>query len=360
MITHCFAANFNSRLYQELSKSQKENINYSPISLKMALNLLYYGTDGETKQYFEKEFAFSASNRRAFKAEYDLMTSIQKNKNSSTKLQLSNSVWFKDVSTIEKDYLKEITSLNVSTGTLDLKMMNDWAAKATQGKITKIIDAITPEMFAVFINAIYFKADWNIPFIKTETRMENFSSSKTTSLKVPMMHQLYDHPYHEDQNAQWLKLSYKDSPFVMYLALPKKRFALYTVEQKLSDDYLLKIEKAMRSKKIQISLPKFKFEQKISLKQTMQDIGLEKLFDKLNYTRLSKNPELSISEIVQATSITVDEKGTEAAAVTAISVLTGMAPPQNPTPFIADQPFLFILKNESTGEIYFMGRVMKP
>lgn len=358
--SHTFAANFNSRFYQELTKTEKENINFSPISLKMALNLVYLGADGETKSFFEQEFNFT--NRHPFQAEYELMKSLQKEKNSPTQLQLSNSVWFKNINLIENNYLKEIKSRNVPTGPLDQKMMNDWVEKATQGKIKNIIDSISPDMFAIFINAIYFKAQWYIPFEEKNTKAENFFSSKATTSKVQMMHQTNHILYHEDQLGQWIKLPYKGSPFVMYFALPKKRFALNLLEKKLTDDYLKKMEGAMTSTKVQLSLPQFKFDQKSSIKNILKNMGLNKLFERANYLRLSKNPELAISEIFQATSITVDEEGTEASAATAVMVQTGVAMPSEEKPriFLADQPFIFILKNERTHETYFMGRMVKP
>lgn len=359
-----FPKDFNSKFYQELTKRENGNINFSPISLKMALNLVYFGTDGKTKKFFEKEFAFSSGNRHTFLAEYELMTALEKEKDPDIKaeLQLSNSVWFKDPSLIEKKYLKEINSINVTTGPLDVKKINDWVADATKGKINNIIETITPEMFAVFINAIYFKAKWLAPFKKEETREENFSTSNKEIIKVQMMHQFKHMPYHEDNHSQWIKLSYKGSPFSMYFGLPKKRFVLSSLEKALSDEYISNVAKGMDSKRVKLSLPKFKFDQKTSMKSTLERMGLEKIFEKTaNYIRLSKSPELYISEIIQATYIKVDEEGTEAAAVTAVSMEAGSAPvADRPKIFLADQPFLFFLRNEKTKEIYFMGRVVKP
>lgn len=356
--THSLAANFSTRFYQQLTRSEKENLCFSPISLKMALNLVYLGAEGETKKFFEKEFEFSAENRHAFLAEYELTTSLEKDKNSTTQLQLSNSVWFKDMSLIEKNYLKEINSLNVSNGPLDIKKINTWVEDSTHGKINNIINTITPNMFAVFINAIYFKAEWLNPFKKLDTHEENFYHSPKQVIKVQMMHQLQKILYHEDSHSQWVKLPYKGSPFSMYFGLPKKRFVLSSLEKALSDEYLVNVAKGMDLKKVKLSLPKFKFDQKSSIKRTLEKMGLEKLFENVNYLKLSKSPDLSISEIIQATFITVDEAGTEAAAATAVSMEGGSAPrPEIPKIFLANQPFLFFLKNEKTNVIYFMGRV---
>lgn len=352
--TQVFAANFNARFYQELAKTEKGNISISPISLKMALHLVYLGTAGETKKYFESEFNFPANDRHPFKQEYQIMKEFPK------QLMLANSVWFQDIKVIEANYLQEVKTVNANAATINLKLINDWIEKATQGKIKNLVEKLEPNTFAVFVNALYFKADWENQFKKADTTNDFFSISPTIKTKIPLMHQAHDLFYNQDDHAQWVKLPYAGLPFALYVGLPKKRFDLKAVEQNLTDDYLKKMYATMQSTKVIVTLPRFKFDWKSSIKSKLEQMGLTKLFANANYTLLSKSPNLYISDIIQGTSMTVDEKGTEAAAATAVIMEKGLSLQVEPKKFIADQPFLFILRNEKTGEVYFMGRIVKP
>ena len=146
----------------------------------------------------------------------------------------------------------------------------------------------------------------------------------------------------------------------MMLLLPKKRFNLDNIEKSLSSKALLTLETSAQPAKVDLALPKFKFDTKGLLEPLLKQAGYIELFNSGDYANLYKKNDQAIGSIMQATQIAVDEKGTEAAAATAVMMKSLAMRREVIQTFHADQPFLFILKNEDSGEIYFMGRVTDP
>ncbi|MBC7397167.1 MAG: serpin family protein [Bdellovibrionales bacterium] len=354
------SSNVPFQLYK-LQATDPTNVNYSPLSLKLAFSLIYPGTSGTTEKTLDQIFGFSQNPGVPSAAEYELAETIQAKKIEASQLVIANSAWLKNPKSILPEFKTALSERHAEVHKLNAKDMNSWVEEATHHKITKLFDVIGKEVESVYVNAIYFKAPWQNPFEKKNTSFSPFQSSPHLSLRVPTMHIKERMPYYEDKFSQWVELAYKDSDFAMRIAIPKKRLDLRKIEEELSVEYMAKVADKLNNTEVVLALPKFKFGQRISLRELLTRAGYGDLFTagSGDFKKISSHPESSISDVLQATAIEVDETGTEAAAATGIFRETGLNL-NGPKIFNADQPFLFILLNKKTNEIYFLGRVTDP
>lgn len=354
-------SNVPFQLYR-LQATSPQNVNISPLSLKLAFAMVYSGSSGKTEKMLADLFGFNAAEKIPGAKEYELVDQLAAKKDFSTQLEIANSAWFKDVKSINAEFKNSVKELHADSFKISAKEMNSWVSDRTHGKIAKLFDQVDPETLAIFVNTIYFKAPWLFPFEKKNTALAVFTSSKHLTLKVPTMHAQNHVQYYEDENAQWVELPYHDSDFVMRLALPIKKFDLRKVEEQLSQEYLSKVASKQTGTLVTLSIPKFKFNQQVSLKNLFTSAGYGDLFAVRpgDFAKISKSSGFKIADVIQATAIEVDEVGTEAAAATAVVMEGTSLSLSRPKVFNADQPFLFVLQNKKTSEIYFMGRVTDP
>lgn len=318
--------------------------------------MVYFGSSGDTQGFLEKSFGFHDQHVDSGIEEYKLSQS------SGFKLLIANSAWFRDQSEIKESYFDQLKKQNVEHFPLKLAALNAWVKRATEGKITHLLDQLSPLVKSVFVNAIYFKADWASPFKPQDTHSENFESSDGKKKIVKMMHQTSHFDYAETDLGQVLVMPYLNPPFEMMFILPKERFGLSSTDSSLSSDTFSGIEKSLTRAKVTVSIPKFKFETSQPLSELLKKTGYGALFEKGDYSKLFKTSLGSIGDIIQATTIAVDERGTEASAASAVALMgaTFVRAPEKIKIFKADQPFFFLLKNKKSGAIYFMGRVSEP
>lgn len=347
-------------LYQLLA-ANPTNVNLSPLSLNMAFAQVYVGSNGKTKELLQQIFGFK-DDGFSFKSEFQLAKEVEKSE--TAKLYLANSVW------VRNDELKNVLpsfkqvvadEVDADLYPLAVKPLNEWVAKATHDKIKTLVDQISKSDLAYFVNAIYLKADWKSPFKKESTHSDTFRSSPHAVMKTDMMVQTSKFGYYEDDLSQWVSMPYRDLPLEMVLALPKKELNLKAVEDRLSAESMDKVLKGLKEENVEITLPKFKFDTKLSLKKIFTDAGFEQLFKGGDYSKfVSNSKNFQIADVIQATAIQVDEKGTEAAAATAVVMERTSLVQMSKKTFKADQPFLFLIRNSKSGEIYFLGRVLDP
>jgi serpin B len=175
-----------------------------------------------------------------------------------------------------------------------------------------------------------------------------------------MMKQTHPFKYFENEISQWLELPYRDSPFSMVLVLPRKPFELKPVQDKLSASYVKETLAQLKEERVEVVLPKFKIHQKVSLRGDLSFAGYGKLFNPGEWKLLSKNLEFRLGDVIQATTLEVDEQGTTASAATALTMESTSLDLGAKKSFYCDQPFLFLLMNRESGEIYFMGKLYQP
>jgi serine protease inhibitor len=351
---------FSFDLYKELSKSE-ENIFFSPYSISSALAMTYEGAKGKTADEMKAVFHFPDSNilRPNFAAVYNDINS------GSTDYQLrtGNALWVqKDyplladyASTVEKYYGGKAANLDFMKETESSRQtINSFIEQQTNNRIKDLIPKgmVDPMTRLVLTNAIYFKGTWKWEF--DDTLEEDFNTP-TIKVKAQMMRmnpEKVRFNFGENDKMQILELPYKGD-VSMLVILPAA--GIDTIDLSKLDEYkALMIETKLGG----IYLPKFKFDTKYMMKDTLSAMGMPTAFNETSadFSGMTGNEELYISAVIHQAFVSVDEKGTEAAAATGVIMMTKSAAPEKV--FRADHPFIFIIQKNDN--ILFMGRVVDP
>jgi serpin B len=244
---------------------------------------------------------------------------------------------------------------------LNVKSVNDWCSTQTRGMIPQMVDEIDPNTLLTALNAVYFESQWSDTFDANGTRLKDFTLADGTSVKLPLMHQKHLFCYGEGKDFAMLTMPYTDGCSMVVL-LPDEDSSLDRLLSSIGYDDFNKVWKKSTTCRVDILLPRFETEVEQPLIPVMQLLGVRSMFDarRADYSRLAyveRGVPVYVSEMKQKARIEVSETGTKAAAVTEQSFLVGAArPPQyrNCT-FHATRPFLYVIKDNFTGAILFMG-----
>ncbi len=357
-------------IYSKLEKSEQGNIFYSPYSIFAALAMTYEGAKGQTADEMKSVFHFPESNilRPNFAAIYN---EINK-KNKAYELRTGNALWaqydypFLEEYTnrVEQYYGGKVANLDFKTETEKSRQtINSFIEEQTNNKIKDLIPsgALSSRTKLVITNAIYFKGKWEWEFDKSDTLEQDFKITPTNIVKTQMMYMkpnkaTFNYAYLKD--VQILELPYKGGKISMLILLPTKN--LEAIEPSLTAEKLDEYKAHMKETTLDsISLPKFEFDSKYFLKDTLSAMGMPTAFTSdADFSGMDAASQLYISSVIHQAYVKVDEEGTEAAAATAVVGDLGMARPSNI--FRADHPFIFIIQEKETGTILFMGRVTDP
>tara|TARA_Y100000310_G_scaffold332712_1_gene408812 strand:+ start:215 stop:1474 length:1260 start_codon:yes stop_codon:yes gene_type:complete len=356
-------------LYSELDKSEQGNVFYSPYSVSAALAMTYEGAKGQTADEMKSVFHFPESNilRPNFAAIYNEIN----RENKAYELKTGNALWaqydyqfLEDyTSRVEKYYGGKVANLDFKQETgKSRQMINSFIEEQTNDKIKDLIPAgvLSPMTRLVLTNAIYFKGTWEWEFDKSDTREQDFRITPTNAIKTPMMYMKPDKAkfnYADIEDLQILELPYKGGKISMLILLPTEN--LDSIEPSLTAEKLTEYKARMSETKLDsISFPKFEFDTKYFMKETLSAMGMPTAFGNADFSGMDGTKNLLISQVIHQAFVKVDEKGTEAAAATAVVMKESMAMPRNV--FRADHPFIFIIQEKETENILFMGRVTDP
>jgi serpin B len=343
--------------------SENKNTFISPYSISSALAMTYAGARGETEKQMSRVLRYDLNQVNTHEGFSELNKSISALNNDSTiKLSIANALWKSESWHFYKEYL-DLTQKYYNAEIYPLKgakPINDWADKNTNGKIKVIVhDSDLPDNTRmVLTNAIYFKGDWLTAFSESATRKTKFIISEKENTDVDMMFQENEVNYFEDVQNQVLELPYKGETMSMTFVLPKDGYSLNKLssinQSNLFDIYHHNLSK----QKVKIFIPKFSFSTEYHLKEVLPKMGMPDAFDviKADFTGMSGG--LSISDVIHKAFIEVNEKGSEAAAVTAVIMIEKAAPRE--IVFNANRPFMIFITDKKTGSILFMGSIMNP
>ena len=363
-------------LYQQ-ARHHDDNLFFSPASVSTALAMTYAGAAGHTEREMASVLHFNRgqNTHEGFSTILELLNST--GDRSGYSLATANRLWgangYQFESTFlrltEETYRAELESLDFSQPEQARQMINSWVEKQTR---EKIVDLIAPGILQedtrlVLTNAIYFEGGWYSEFSKKATRQAPFHLTAMDKINVLTMEQREDFPYMEDADTQVLSMPYRGRELSMVVVLPKKVDGLAEIEDKLTNDRFSGWMMKLKSDRPVITyLPKFKMRSKFRLSGALKTMGMTSAFnDNANFSAMSKSEALLISEVVHQAFVDVDEKGTEAAAATAVVMAPTAAPiepqePPIPVTFRADHPFLFVIRDNRTGAVLFMGRMQRP
>ena len=338
----------------------------SPISITYALGMLNNGAAGETQAQINKVLGFGETGAEGINAFCKKMLTEAPNLDKSTKVLISNTIYMNKgyelkplfVSKANDCYHAEPETRNFADGkTLDV--INQWASDHTEKMIEKVLDkdSFDPSAISYLLNAIYFKGAWTEKFDKENTRDEAFKMETGEEKQLPIMHQEQEFYYAEDDDCQVLRLPYGNKAYSMTILLPKEGKTVRDLVKTLNKDTWEHYQQ-IGSAIVDVKLPRFESNTDLTLDKIMATLGMPNAFN----PNLAEFPEFCnvptyIDMMKQVARIKVNEEGTEAAAVTVIFVKLANAAPRRVS-FHATRPFLYIISEQSTGAIFFIGQFM--
>ncbi len=390
-------ATFANRLYGQLA-TKPGNLFFSPASIRIALAMTYAGARGDTAADMQRALALAAGGE-AHTAFATLLASWDKlahpaNENMAARaaadpemqryyeaelerkkivLHVVNRLWAQRGYKFRDEFLKLLRDdYHAPLAELDFRhdaeagrvTINKWVSDNTEHKIRELIarGLITDGTRLVLTNAVYFKAHWAEQFEKSATQEQPFFLDGKKQVRAPFMHQMHYFKLASFDGGQLLEMPYGDGDLVMDVVLPTARDGLPKVEKKL-DTVLAMLPSLKSGGRVDVWLPRFKTSSSFSLSDALGAIGMARAFKypDADFSGMDGGHELYISNVVHQAFVDVDENGTEAAAATAVLMAAGSAPPRDePTPFRADHPFLFLIRDTRSGAILFLGRLADP
>lgn len=361
-----FAFNFLSYVYAEESTEENNSFMISPLSLSMALAMTMNGADGETKSVMLEALKLKGFSDEEINSYYKKLREALLSTDPSTKLSIANSIWTNQNVVIKDEFVgKNRDYFNSSVESVNFSdrktagLINDWASKNTNGLIKKVIESTSSDDLMYLLNAIYFKGMWVSEFNRSNTHPKPFMLENGATVNVEMMNQTEKFNYKDNELMQLVELPYGNSAFSMIVILPKEEKKLLDVIRALNNsDYWAGLKSGLIEHEVELFLPKFKTEYSKKLNKVLTDMGMGLAFtNDAEFSGMSDIPA-KIDFVKQDTYISVDEIGTEAAAVTTVGmVMTSMPSEPQKVVFNANRPFIYVIQENYTGSILFMGIV---
>ena len=353
-------------IYKNIAENEtKENYMISPVSLSLALGMAYNGAANNTKSAFENTLNYASFLPEEINTiNQEIITNLSDNSVGSL-FEIANSIWIKNSFPVKDDFINinkkyynaEVAKLDFADAN-SVNIINNWVADKTYQKIPKIINSISNNDVLFLINAIYFKSDWKYTFKEEDTKELPFYGENTTK-NVETMYLNADLDFYENEDLLAIKLPYKNDKYAMTILLPKEGKNTQDISNLLNTTNWENWNTNFSKKTIQLEMPKFTFSYEKTLNKPLKDLGLENAFTtSADFSNISNLP-IAISYVLQKTFIEVNEKGTEAAAVTSVGFVNlSLSPNQNKVAL--NKPFLFAITEKETNSICFMGKIGMP
>jgi serine protease inhibitor len=369
-------------LYQKL-KTQQGNLFFSPYSISSALAMTYAGARGQTESEMAGVLHFDSGQTNVhsgFRTLTDRINDLQRW--NRIKILTANSLWcqrdypFKDtfLNLVKRDYHAEARPVDFEKAPdAAAKDINSWVSQKTDGKIQDIMasGSVSPETRMVLCNAIYFKGKWQAQFKTSDTQPAPFYVSSNQTVTVPMMSLDANFKTAYIDDVGLLELPYVGNDLSMVILLPgnamgpaelseMRQASLSDLEEKLTPENLrswLAVLDRAASERESISLPRFTTTQSFNLTETLKSMGMPSAFgDTADFSGMDGTRQLYISTVLHKTFVQVDESGTEAAAATTVTMVASI----EAQPFVVDHPFIFLIRDNGSGAILFLGRIVDP
>lgn len=361
---------FATRLYAKLPHDG--NLVSSPTSIRIALAMTSAGARGDTATQMETSLALQGSPlsiHDGFAAELRDLGSTS----SRQTLRVVNHLWAQKgrpfnadfVSLLQRNYAAPLGELDFNSDIDKSRLtINSFIEQSTEHKIKDLLapGAIAKETKMVLTNAVYFKADWQQSFEPSATVDAPFFVSKARTTQSKLMTTTHSFRYAKTADAQVVELPYASGQTSMMIVLPNDKDGLTKVENAIKDTSIATWASALSSTEVNVKLPRFTSTHHVSLAEALGAMGMPLAFDptKADFSGIDGKKELYLGDVVHQAFVTVDEKGTEAAAATAVVAVPPTAMPvAPPIDFRADHPFVFFIR-DTRGAVLFMGRVADP
>jgi serpin B len=361
---------FGFELFIEVcNQAGGENLMISPLSVSYALGMTYNGANAATLQAFNDVLHFGNLSAEEVNESYkDLMDQLL-DLDDHVEFALANSIWYRegfqvlpDFITINRDYFDAAVEEVDFSDPATVEIINRWIEGKTNNKIEDMLDQIPDDAVMYLINAIYFNATWKYEFEKGDTETGEFMLSDQSTYQVDYMNVSGNFQYTGNEAFTAVELPYGDSAFSMLVMLPSYANTVNDLVNMLDMGKWEEWFENSRYTGVHVELPKFKYEFKELLNIPLTNLGLGIAFtDLADFSKMSASTPLCISRVIHQSYIDVQEEGTEAAAATIVEMVElSTQGGGSPIYFKVDRPFLYLIKENSTGAIVFMGKVEKP
>jgi serpin B len=364
---------FASAVYNQI-KANPGNLVFSPYSLYTVLSMASAGARRNTEAQMTDALHVPFEAPQIHEALHAWNQALKSSEQEGYQLSSANALWTQEgqellaqfTELLHTFYDAQLTALDFAQAPQQaIDTINAWVRQQTQNKISELIapENIPQGLALILTNAIYFKGTWQTPFDEERTQEAAFTLREGTQVNVPMMRQMTSVLYGEDQLMQVIELPYMHSehgaPLSLGVLLPKDPAAFADCETALSAEYLDTLFAALRPQKVAISLPRFHVYGAFSLPDTLRALGMTDAFSlpPADFSGITGTQDLYIAEVLHKVMLDVNEKGTEAAGVSAVMMSRGLS---QPLLFEADHPFWVMIRDTTTGGILFWGRIMDP
>jgi serine protease inhibitor len=361
-------------LYARL-KEQPGNLFLSPYSISAALAMTYGGARSATEAQMAKALHFDLPQADIHLAFAGLQNALNAMEAKGTaKLAVANSLWPQKgydflpayLDLCKTQYGTAVTPVDFAGATeAARKTINGWVEEKTSNKIQEMFKpgVLDPMTRLVLVNAIYFKGTWLTQFDKNRTHDEPFHLAADRQATAPLMFVERKFRYSETPELQVIELAYAGNDLSMLVLLPRRADGLAALEQTLTAENYGAWTKGLRSRKARVWLPRFRTASEFSLNRTLAALGITDAFSPAaDFSGMDGKKDLFIGAVVHKAFVDVGEEGTEAAAATGVAMMLKSAPMHDEPPvvFRADHPFLFAIRENATGGILFLGRIVDP
>lgn len=359
---------FGCALFRSLVALEGEkNVVVSPLSISMALGMVYNGAETETKEAMEKTLGLEGLTRQEINESYQRVIGYLTALDTKVAFQIANSIWGLEGYPFKQTFFDiNRQYFDAEVRILDLYQpdaadaINQWVCGKTNAKITEVIsydEIVSNQIRMLLINAIYFKGIWTYLFDEKNTCDADFHKSDATATPCKMMGQEGEFLYLQNELFQAIELPYGNERFSMVIFVPRSSITLDSLITEFTADNFTQWSAGFTQQEVMVFLPRFKLEYKTELKAVLSSLGMGIAFTPAADFSGIAETGLYISKVIHKTFIEVNEEGTEAAAVTVITVVDSVMPG---TYIRADRPFLFVIKEKMSNTILFMGKVVEP
>ncbi|MEE4215763.1 MAG: serpin family protein, partial [Bacteroidales bacterium] len=359
---------FAFELFREvIADSEEENVMISPLSVSYALGMAYNGAATSTLEAFNNVLHFNDLSREEVNESYkDLMGQLI-HLDEEVEFSIANSMWYRlgynvleDFISTNQEYFDAMVSELDFSDPQSVDIINGWIEEKTNDKIRDMLDYIPSDAVLYLINAIYFNAAWKYSFDPEDTQAGTFYLEDGNTHQADFMKVNASFNYTSTEDFSAVELPYGDSTFSMVVILPYAGLTVDELAGLMDGDGWDTWFSDSEITDVQVELPKFKYGWKDLLNDPLINLGLGVAFsDNADFSLINPGGDIFISRVIHQTFIDVMEEGTEAAAATIVEFRENAGVPQ-PVMFKADRPFLYLIKENSSGAIMFMGKLGKP
>ncbi len=366
-------AGFSIELFKAIHANEtNENIFISPLSVSMALGMTMNGATGNTLFEMQNTLGYADMTQDEINKGYRSLKRQLEDADDQVEFKVANSVWSKEDFTINDEFVTTVKKyFDAETASLDfsdpntIEVINNWVSDNTNERITNIIDSIDPLDVMFLINAVYFNGSWKYEFDPESTQSNHFYVSQNDVIEIDMMSQKNFAGYYISDDITLLELPYGEEAFSMLFIKPSQLELSIDelIDNNFTKESLAEWQSKITRDTVNYYIPKLEMDYKRAMVPDLQTLGmqqvftegaaeLDNLFDDIN--------NIFVSSVLHKTFLKMDEEGTEAAGVTAVTVsVESVGPPQPPT-IMFNQPYLLLLKEKSTGAILFIGKIGRP